>query len=124
MPLHLLEFVFLPGAIFSLLKKSPGFVASLRHLAKMSHGPYKKTPSYGEYADLSVAESQIRESYGGQDPARLADENCDIATAEELALGVHGCRRKSDDSRVSFEPGFCSENSSQEDPGKTRPSAG
>jgi hypothetical protein len=23
----------------------------------------------------------------------LADENCDIATAEELALEVHGCRR-------------------------------
>src|SRR4029077_7609657 len=27
-----------PGAIFSLLKKSPGFVASLRQLAKMSQG--------------------------------------------------------------------------------------
>jgi hypothetical protein len=86
----------------------------MRQLAKMSHGPYKKTPSYGELRSLRSGK------YGGEDPAGLADENRDIATAEELALGVRGCRRKSGDSRASFEPVFacrqkishrCSENS-------------
>ena len=56
----------------------------MRDLAQTAPLPSRAIPK--DPIIPGVAESQIGERYGGGNQARLADENCDIATAEELAL--------------------------------------